>query len=127
MSAWRRLKGSFEEFVAIQDHIVRNSVASDPDWRHALVALRKQLQDSLVAMRAAVQACEEGGGDAALCRRFAGALSEMRGALALHQAQWPAVAISIDDVAYRRSVRELRDKGATFRDTARGLIVKLEG
>lgn len=126
MSAWWELSEHFSDFERTQNRIVANSVATDADWRHTLVSLRKKLQDSLVGMRTALRACEVAGADATACRDFARALSEMRSVLALHQAQWPAVAIDTADAAYQRSVQDLRHAGGEFRDNARGLIEKLK-
>ena len=104
---------------------MRNSEAGGTDWRRRLINLRRELQDSLVGMRAAVQACEADGCDAGSCREFASALSTMRSVLALHQAQWPAVSIEPSDRAYRQSTLDLRRAGSVFRETANGLIDKL--
>lgn len=126
MSAWRELSEHFSDFERTQNRIVTNSAATDADWRRTLVGLRQQLQDSVVGMRTALRACEIAGADAVACRDFASALSEMRSVLALHQAQWPAVAIDTADAAYQRSVQDLRHKGSEFRDNARDLIEKLK-
>lgn len=126
MSAWRELSEHFSDFERTQNRIVANSAATDADWRRTLVSLRKQMQDSLVGMRTALRACEVAGADAAACRDFARALSEMRSVLTLHQAQWPAVAIDTVDAAYQRSVQDLQRAGGKFRDNARGLIEKLK-
>jgi hypothetical protein len=126
MSAWHELKGNFGDFERTQDRIVTNSAATGADWRRTLINLRRQLQDSLVGMRAALRACEVAGADAALCRDFASALSEMRSALALHQAQWPAVAIDTADANYQRSLQDLLRSESGFRDTAHDLIEKLK-
>lgn len=126
MSAWQNLKDCFDEFQTIQANIVRNSEAGDAEWRRRLVTLRSELQDSLVGMRAAVQRCEADGYDAGICREFASALSTMRSVLALHQANWPAVAIEPSDPAYRRSTQDLRRAGSVFRETTSGLIDRLK-
>ena len=127
MSAWRELKASFGDFERTQSRIVANSTATDADWRRTLISLRTQLQENLVGMRTALRACEVAGADAAACGDFARALSDMRSVLALHQAQWPAVAIDTADAAYLRSVQDLRRAGSGFRDNARALIEKLRG
>lgn len=126
MSAWQELKRSFDDFERTQSRIVTNNAALDADWRRSLIALRGQLQDNLVAMRTALRACEEAGADAAACSDFSRGLSAMRSVLALHQAQWPAVAIDMADKAYQRSIEELRQASTGFRTTARGLIERLK-
>lgn len=125
MSAWQELSERFSDFERTQNRIVANSAATDADWRRTLISLRRQLQDSLVGMRMALRACEVAGADAAGCRDLARALSEMRSLLALHQAQWPAVAIDTADAAYRRSAQDLGRAGIGFRDNVRDLIERL--
>lgn len=126
MSAWQELKRSFGDFERTQSRIVTNSAGLDADWRRSLIGLRSQLQDHLVGMRTALRACEGAGADAAACSDFARALSDMRSVLALHQAQWPAVAIDTADAAYQRSTDELRRASTGFRATARDLIERLK-
>ena len=55
MDTAQRLRASLEAFENIQSDFARNSDQHDPAWRRHLVGLRKNLQDSLIAIRTALQ------------------------------------------------------------------------
>ncbi len=76
-------------------------------------------------MRTLLSDYEANGGDKQLCADFAHALSAMRSAVALHQVEWPAVAIDVADPAYKESVGKLRAQGVAFTATARALIGRM--
>lgn len=126
MTAWRQLSASFEEFERLQSSFAQNSGQQDPNWRRNLIGLRRELQDSLIAIRAALQNLEGDQGHSAATLQLASALSSIRSAIALHQAEWPAVAIDTSDAGYRLAAKELRSATKAFRETARESIASLK-
>lgn len=125
METARRLRASLDAFERIQSDFANNSDQRDPDWRRRLVALRKDLQDSLIAIRTALQAHEEAAGRSEAGDALNKGLSAMRSAIALHQAEWPAVAIDTQSEAYRGSVRTLRAATRDFRELTEAMIVAI--
>jgi hypothetical protein len=121
----QRIQSSFEAFEKLLEDFARNSDQQDADWRRKLVELRRQLQERLIGMRAALQAHEARAGSSSDARNLSAALSTIRSEIALHQAEGPAVAIDTSDEGYRRSVRQLRAATRRFRATARIAIASL--
>ena len=52
-------------------------------------------------------------------------LSAMRSAIALHQAEWPAVAIDTESQAYRAAVRTLRAATREFHAVANRMLTAI--
>lgn len=125
MDTAQRLRASLEAFESIQSDFARNSDQHDPAWRRHLVGLRKNLQDSLIAIRTALQAYEEKHGRSEAGDALAKGLSAMRSAIALHQAEWPAVAIDTESQAYRAAVRTLRAATREFHAVANRMLTAI--
>ena len=125
MADWRALEAALNRFEAVRETIARTSGEGAGDWRKTLIGLRRELQDGAGEMRTLLSDYEANGGDKQVCADFARALSAMRSAVALHQVEWPAVAIDVTDLAYRDSVGKLRAQGVAFTATARALIGRM--
>jgi seryl-tRNA(Sec) selenium transferase len=119
------LEEALREFENTRAQIVRNSAESNPQWRQSLVNLRRTLQDSVAKMRAALSVYENDGGNKQYCAAFAKALSSMRNAIAIHQAEWPAVSIEIENPEYNESVQRLRATANDFYTLSADLITKM--
>lgn len=125
MAARRQLKDALGAFERIERDFAQNSGQQDPDWRRKIIDLRRELQDGLVRIRTALQAVEEADGSTPASQKLAAELSAIRSAIALHQAEWPAVAIDTSNPAYRTAVRELRGATDEFRETAKAVTAAL--
>lgn len=125
MTSWRRLEAAVLSFENIQREFAQNSDQRGLDWRRGMVELRRALQDRLIAIRGALQAYEDSCGRSPDTEKLASALSALRTAIALHQANWPVVAIDTDDSGYRAEVKMLRGSTSEFRKTARTVLERL--
>lgn len=124
MTARRHLRESVDAFERIQRAFASNSGQEDPNWRRKIIDLRRELQDSLVRVRTALEAAEQAEGRTPTFQALASALSTLRSAIALHQAEWPAVAIDTGDPSYRQAVKQLRHVTDAFRTAARAAIAQ---
>lgn len=95
------------ELGRIQREIVLVSAAERDGWRRDLIELRRALQAQITLVS---QTIDERAADDALRE----ALNQMRSKVALHQANWPAVAIDRADPAYRASVQDVRAANNAF-------------
>ena len=104
------LRLAADELARIHAEIVALSKRSDDSWRRELIALRRRLQQKIVDVSQLVETLPEGEG----LRQLRAALSRMRSNVALHQANWPAVAIDRGDAGYKSSVSEVRAANTDF-------------
>jgi hypothetical protein len=125
VSNWAELEAALREFESTRERIVRNSAESDPNWRHTLVNLRRSLQGSVTKMRSSLSVYEIEGGNKDYCAAFGKALSSMRSAIAIHQAEWPAVSIDTGNPDYVASVKKLRAAATDFYTLSADLIAKM--
>ena len=86
---------------------------ADPQRRQALLALRRQLSDVMGRVQTACEPLFDGEYEH-LLREFRDRFSRWRSATAFHQAQWPAVNIDKDPVAYSASAAAARDLETAF-------------
>ena len=94
---------------------LRNMAKNRPDgWQREYVNLRRQLQQQLSAAGELGEALFRAGTAGELAPAFRDRLRRMRHALALHQANWPVIAIALDDPDYQASMRTVTDAHHEF-------------
>lgn len=114
MSATHEFVDAIGKLRGIQQQLVAISDRTDSDRKLDLVNLRRELsiQIGIVSNVAEktflVTATEED------VRQFRTLLSTMRRAVALHQANFPAVKLDEQSIAYDMSVKSVRDANAKF-------------
>ena len=126
MTALEELQRAFDEFERIQSDIT--VIGSQPveGWQRRLVEQRRTLQANIVRLREAGAACDGTGTGGEALAEYQQALSAMRTAMALHQAQWPAVTIDQESADYQRSQFAVRKATGHFRTVAKQLITHLK-
>lgn len=72
-------------------------------WKKRSIAQRRETQELFSNWRSALEAADKDKSGQAR-----DAFSKMRSAIALHQAEWPVVAIDLDDPEYQRSVKNIQ-------------------
>lgn len=102
-------RAAVAELGRIQSDIVAASCSDHDGWRRDLIALRRTLQAQMTMLSQLID-----GGDVDTPAELREALNRMRSKVALHQANWPAVAIDRDHPDYRASVQNVRDANAEF-------------
>ena len=126
MTALEELTRAFDEFERIQSDIT--VIGSQPveGWQKRLVEQRRTLQANIVRLREAGVACDGGRVAGKALAEYQQALSAMRTAMALHQAQWPAVTIDQENPDYQQSQLAVRKATGHFRTIAKQLIADLK-
>ena len=105
---------AFSELVRIQAAIVDVTKAADADWRRQLIQLRRRAQTQMSDVAHALDQCRILSADTGIGRELREALSKMRSTLALHQANWSAVAIDPLNPDFVRSTAAVRAANRHF-------------
>lgn len=109
----------------IQAEIAAVTGRSDQERKHELVKLRRLLSEQIGRVSVAGEAIF---GDAVaphLTAEYRARLSAMRSAIALHQANWPAVSLDSADAGFTRSVLAARSAKDAFISWTRGALKDL--
>jgi hypothetical protein len=115
-------KEAVAELEAIQAAMASLSKQDDSNWRRDFIDLRRRLQSQITQVSLAITRCLPLSRDDRLVRELKDALSRMRTAVALHQANWPAVSIDASSPEYLQSTSGVREANRDFIDLARKLL-----
>ena len=123
MSDLTAFRDGVSELERIQAKMAGLSKCDEADWRRGLIDLRRQLQSQISRVATVAKDCDRLVSDQRLASQVRDALSHMRSTLALHQADWPAVAIDPESLDYRMSVESVRTANRAFLDLAKQVLV----
>ncbi len=118
MSDLRSLREAVAKLAMLQRSLAALSGGDEnqANWRHQHIDYRRDLQAQIGTISSLAATID---GLAPDDRSALGdALSRMRTALALHQADWPAVSIRPNDLLYRQSVQRVRIANEAFAKVA---------
>jgi hypothetical protein len=114
-----QLRSALRDYSRAANDVAAVGARQDEGRKRALVLSRRQLSEHVGILSTAIEKDEvlakSPGEQQELNRLFA----TMRYALALHQADWPAVSIDDDPLAYRESSLRVREKSSAFWDWCR--------
>jgi hypothetical protein len=100
------------------------SKRTDPAWKKEFIEMRRQLQVQLTAVAAAADRCNQIKSNPEAASQLREGWTKMRSALALHQANWPAVRIDRENPGYIDSVSKTRTTNWAFVELARKIITE---
>jgi len=123
--AYKTLLDILAAWNQTRSDLARLATERQDNWRFATVQSRRKLQEHIAAIAAATVGLDVGTHAADELEAFRRALAALRTQLAMHQAQWPAVAIRPDDKEYKASTAVLRQANDAFDIAARQLVGKL--
>ena len=101
------LRAALQALRATQVLLVGACQRQEPDWRHVVVACRRDLARQLGELTSLLDRVPAGAADEARVA-FRRTLSRLRSVLAEHQALWPAVAIDVAAPGYQASLAAIR-------------------
>src|SRR5262245_1694899 len=110
------------ELERILTTMAEMSKRTDPDWKREFIEMRRQLQLQLTTVVNAADRCEKIKRNPQAAAQLREGWTKMRSALALHQANWPAVKIDKTDAGYIESVSKTRTVNWAFVELARQII-----
>jgi hypothetical protein len=117
---------AFREAVAelerVQAAMADVTNSGGENWKREFIDLRRQLQAQIGQVARAASACRGLATSDVLARDIQEALSRMRTAVALHQANWPAVSIDPADPGYIKSSASVRAANRAFIDLAQQVL-----
>jgi hypothetical protein len=123
--AAEKLRDAVASWKETRSELARLSTQQLDDWRLKTVRLRRALQEQIGLIGAAMNELDtatQAFDEFVTLRR---ALSTVRSQLAMHQAQWPAVAIQPEDRQYKASAASLRQANDVFAEAAERLMRRL--
>ena len=122
MSDSRALRSAIAQFEAIIAEMKEISRRSDSERRGELVRLRRALSNQVMLVREAGATTFGDAIDDPLAREFRLRLSAVLSAIALHQANWPAVSIDEGSDAFRASSANVAQVNASFVGWTRDIL-----
>lgn len=109
-----QLRDALGNYRVIEDDLVAIGVRRDEQRKQALVRSRRLLAEQMGKLGLSIEQdtllATDSGKQQEMNRLFAA----MRYSLALHQANWPAVKIDEDPVAYQASAHNVQEKSRAF-------------
>jgi hypothetical protein len=111
-----RLRDALHGYSAAGSDVAAVGVRSDEGRKQALVRARRKLAEQIGHLGPIIEQDEELAREPEKQRELSRLFAAMRYALALHQADWPAVAIDDDPIGYRESALGVKEKSAAFWD-----------
>lgn len=114
-----QFRSAVEELETIQQQLASVAKEQGCDWRRELIDLRRKLQMQIGVVAAAIGNTPSLSRDSERGPALSEALSKMRSALALHQANWPAVSIDPASFQYAQSTATVRAANRAFIDLVR--------
>ena len=122
MLASHELSNAISKLGRIQSELVAISDRTDDQRRHDLVNLRRELSLQIGIVSGAAEKSFLMTAEADDVREFRSLLSAMRRAVALHQANFPAVKLDEQGAGYDMSVRSVREANSQFMQWAKDNI-----
>ena len=116
---------SLTELERVLSRMADMSKRADDGWKKDFIEMRRQLQMQLTTVTNAANACEKINIDSVASAKLRDGWTRMRSALALHQANWPAVKIDRNDPDYQESVSKTRATNWAFVELARQIITEV--
>ena len=110
------------ELERILTSMAEMSKRTDDAWKKEFIDMRRQLQLQLTSVASAADQCAQIRSNPEAAAKLREGWTKMRSALALHQANWPAVKIDRADPAYVDSVTKTRATNWGFVELARQVI-----
>lgn len=114
MTEWNSLVIEIRTLEKIQSELALVSQRTDTQRKLEMVQLRRQLSLQIGVISAEADKNFLAGASEAVAREFRSLLSAMRRAVALHQANWPAVKLDDQDSDYHESVKAVREANSQF-------------
>lgn len=125
MDSLQTFSDALADLERILTAMADTSRRTDPNWKREFIEMRRQLQLKLTAVATAADRCEKIKIDTKAAAELREGWTRMRSALALHQANWPAVRIDRADPGYVDSVRKTRATNGAFVELARKIIIQV--
>jgi hypothetical protein len=114
MSSTKALIAEVAKLRRIQQSLLAIGDRTDEARKMDLVALRRQLAMQIGAVSSAAEQGFLQHADQSSAREFRTLMSTMRRAIALHQANFPAVRLGEKSFEYQESVKAVRDANSRF-------------
>ena len=121
MDELQAFRESVAELERVQAAMARVSNSGGENWKREFIELRRQLQAQIGLVARAASDCRRLT-TSDVARDIQESLSRMRTAVALHQANWPAVSIVPADPGYIESSASVRAANRAFIDLAQQLL-----
>lgn len=114
MASCSALVGEIRKLSKIQTELASISQRTDAERKLEMVQLRRLLSAQIGVISAEADKGFLAQAEHDVVRNFRSLLSAMRRAVALHQANWPAVKLDEQNSEYRQSVKSVREANAAF-------------
>lgn len=121
MNGAARLAAEIDSFEAIISELAAIAARTDPQRLSELIAVRRRLAQQIVNMRDVGARAFD---DPAVASEFRSRVSAVFSVVSMHQANWPAVSIDDDEVAYRQSALAAADSNRKFVEWTRGALAQ---
>jgi hypothetical protein len=115
------LRQALADLVTAEKGVAAVSDRKDAERKADLVKARRRIAEQLGVVGGLIEREPSLSGDDDAKTRITRLFSAMRSQLAMHQANWPAIRIDDDPVAYRDSAMAVREKVSAFWETCREL------
>lgn len=102
------IRALVNELRQLQQRISTATLRQQRDWRYEVVNARRDIAARVGELSAMARQWDMPGHATALNAAFIDSIGDVRRALALHQAQWPAIAIDPASADFKASVGEIR-------------------
>ena len=122
MDSLQAFSDALADLERILKAMAETSKRTDEAWKKEFIEMRRQLQLQLAVVASAADQCAQIKSNPESAAKLREGWTKMRSALALHQANWPAVRIDRADPAYLESVNKTRATNWTFVELARQII-----
>ena len=109
-----QLRDALGHYRVIEDDVVAIGTRRDEERKQALVRSRRLLAEQIGKLGPAIEQDAILATDPGKQREMSRLFAAMRYSLALHQANWPAVKIDEDPVAYQESAHIVQEKSRAF-------------
>jgi len=108
------LRAELERYGVVEGTVAAIGLRSDEQRKQALVKARRQLSEQIGVLGPIIEQDRTLALHPGKQRELSTLFAAMRYALALHQANWPAVTIDNDPAAYRASSLGVKEKSDAF-------------
>ena len=102
------IRALVDELRRLQQRVSTATLRQLPEWRYEVVDARRDIAARIGELSALARQWKVPPHAAALNAAFIDSIGDVRRALALHQAQWPSVAIDTASSAFQASVGDVR-------------------
>jgi hypothetical protein len=124
MDTLQAFSDALTELEAIQGKNTAIAQTGDPAWKREFIGLRREFQERLAGLAKAADQCVEFKQRPDVAAELRQRWSNLRSAVAHHQANWPAVDLDLKDRAYAESIRDIRTTFSAYVQFARQAIAE---